>query len=506
MLHQQGQKNTTRTAPGWVRSVFVTVMIFSLFLAMPLDIGKVFSQGQGPEVYLPAVFGPARQPTPTPNPTQPPNNPNPTPAPASSAPIINAPFYDVSSVINDRYGELAVAWFGKVTPNENSTDVRLGYNRQKLYIQLSTYDRQLWYSEQPTAGAYNRWDAASVYLVFPNANNQTRQIRLDAMLNHWESRSSFQTAFEYTGGRWAQANIPFTSTTAWRGEDLNAATEDRGWIVTYEIPFSSLGYASPPASGAIWKMGLSVHDQDSGANGAYRTSSWPAGFAAENTTAYGQLRFGIPGYTAPAKPAAGTVKVQQGVKDGSVGGYSTCGAGMNYWSDWGNKVYNSNPENQVAVIQNQGDVADWPCFSRYYVTFPMASVPSGKVILSATLTLHHFGNSQPSDAQESYIQVLRVGSDWQESTLAWNNAPQAIENYTGVWVNPLRSYPGVPGVAYNWDVTRAVAQAYSEGNPLRLALYDSDWDYHSGKYFHSAETLSWSTVTPPTLTIVWGNP
>jgi hypothetical protein len=51
-----------------------------------------------------------------------------------------------------------------------------------------------------------------------------------------------------------------------------------------------------------------------------------------------------------------------------------------------------------------------------------------------------------------------------------------------------------------------VAQAYGKGQPLRLAMYSADSDYHSGKYFTSSETGDWNAEGRPLLTVVWGSP
>ena len=53
-------------------------------------------------------------------------------------------------------------------------------------------------------------------------------------------------------------------------------------------------------------------------------------------------------------------------------------------------------------------------------------------------------------------------------------------------------------------MSRAVAEAYASGAPLRLVLYEADWAYHSGKYFHSSDACDWNTEGCPALTITWG--
>jgi hypothetical protein len=60
-------------------------------------------------------------------------------------------------------------------------------------------------------------------------------------------------------------------------------------------------------------------------------------------------------------------------------------------------------------------------------------------------------------------------------------------------------------VPYTWDISRAVAAAYTAGGPLRLVLYSADSDYHSGKYFVSSDTQDWNETGRPTLQITLGD-
>ena len=159
-------------------------------------------------------------------------------------------------------------------------------------------------------------------------------------------------------------------------------------------------------------------------------------------------------------------------------------------------------------MQNQYDLADWPCFSKIYLTFPLDKIPTGKNIISAELTLHHFGNAggdEYGDGLPSLIQVFRVGQDWAEDSLTWNNAPLAIENVSQAWVEWLTVYPGWPGLPRTWDLTRGVAEAYTEGQPLRLILYAADSERHSGKYFLTSDIDEDSVEGRPTLKISWSN-
>jgi hypothetical protein len=190
--------------------------------------------------------------------------------------------------------------------------------------------------------------------------------------------------------------------------------------------------------------------------------------------------------------------------DAMVGGGSVCGEGMDFFPQWGNANYAGSTH---LVTQNQGDVADWPCFSKIYVNFPLDILPAGKVVVSATLTLYQFGNSDPTRAQPSLVQVLTLGDDWNENAITWNNAPLAQENVSQAWVDPLTTTPPWPGAARSWDVTWAVVQSYTVRQPrLRLALYEADAAYHSGKYFTASDTGDWNEVGRPTLVVTLADP
>jgi hypothetical protein len=258
-------------------------------------------------------------------------------------------------------------------------------------------------------------------------------------------------------------------------------------------------------------MGLVLHDRDDAGGPPLADQVWPAALAPQQPATWGQLRFGMPTYSPPPLTAGGTFTVRHGlngaiVRDADVGGSSTCAQPIwpNFFPTWGDLNYAGK---KFLNIANQGDIAEWPCFSRYYVTFPLSALPAGVAITSATLALHQYGNAGAGydpGPQPSLIQVFTVGEDWNESTITWNNAPLALENVAAAWVNPLGDSPPPEGASRKWDVSRAVAQAYAAGQPLRLALYEADYAIHSGKYFRSSDFDEVEQEKRPTLIVNWG--
>ena len=280
--------------------------------------------------------------------------------------------------------------------------------------------------------------------------------------------------------------------------------------MTYNIPFSSLGLSGPPNDGTVWGLGVTLHDRDENPGVPLADQHWPAGLQPATPASWGQISFGWPENSPPPIPTTGSVTIRHGLNgvnmpDAAVGGHSTCGGAIDYWTEWG--YLNWAGYEQVNVQNQWLDVSDWPCFSKLYLDIPLDDIPANKVIKTATLTLNHFGNSgggQWGDPPDSYIQVLTTGGNWSESQINWNNAPYAIENISMTLVPPLLTFPGWPGVPRHFDVSKAVAAAYDAGDPiLKLVVYSADGPRHTGKYFYSADA---DEAGRPMLTVEWGDP
>ncbi len=409
------------------------------------------------------------------------------------------------------WAETAIFWFGRVNAAENYVDGRVAYNDQILLVHLIVFDRQLWYDRSPTPETLLEWDAAELFLATqatPGSAPGPTAHRFVVQLHHWQDPMRYRAAYQGNGTTWVARSAVYTATAGHRAGEINGPGEDRGWLATFRIPFRSLGMDGPPPPGTVWRLGVRVHDRDGPEEPVPYTPAWPETFRPDNPTTWGELVFGMPQYTPPPAVPQGTTLIRQGVAgtrvvDAQVGGDTVCGGNLDYWTEWGNANYAGSPHLNV---QNQNDVADWPCFSKVYMTFPLDAIPPGKRILSATVTLHQFGNAYGQGVRASWVQVLTVAEDWDESTITWNNAPWAEKNLGGTWVEPVDRFPGWPGIPWTWDVSLAVAEAYREGRPLRLAFYSADTAYHSGKYFVSSDTGDWNAQARPTLRVGWGQP
>jgi hypothetical protein len=464
-----------------------------------------------PYVVKPGIILPTPTATPKATPTRTPIPP--TPPPTGNSPLIHVPYFNGDIL----FGETAIFWFGKVHPTENYSDVRIGYNNTELYVRVAILDRLLWYDPSPTPQDFTAWDAATLLINLDGNTGNTPgsgAYRFVGQLNWWEQDQNFQAGYQGNNSGWVQIPIAFTTKSGWRGNAPLDMENDDGWILTYKIPFTSLGLSGPPSPGTIWGIGILVHDRDDAAGTPIADKSWPSNLNLLQPSTWNRISFGLATYPVPPVTPVQTVTIRHGlnganVQDGEVGGGSLCGDGLHKWTQWGETSDPGSVANADFNVQNQEDIADFPCFSKYYVIFPLESIPSGKVIISATLTLHEFGNAGGGawgTPPPSLIQVLTYNGNWLESTLTWNNAPLAQENFSRTRVDPITVFPGWPGVPYNWDVSQALAQAYEAGQPLRLVLYSADQPRHTGKYFVSSDAADWNAAARPTLRVTWGNP
>lgn len=436
---------------------------------------------------------------------------------------VNAPFFNVADITGQKFSEMAIFWFGRVGPTENYTDVRVAYNTTELVVYAAIFDRRLWYDTTPSASDLTQWDSVSVYLnLTGNAGGAptTSAYRFVAQLtNGGTLPAGSKASYRGNGSAWGAQAITFTASSGWRGDVINDNTNDRGWAMTFRIPFSSLGVSAPAQGAAPWGLAVVVHDRDEAGGTPIADQAWPANTLDLNgPSTWGQLRWGLPAYTPPPSTPGGAVTIRHKlngavVPDADVGGAlaNQCPGDENYiWNSWGNANYGANTG---LNIQNQDDIADWPCFAKLYITFPLTGVPADKVIRSATLTLHQTGGSGPSSngdpPTDQYIQVLSVNQDWSEGSITWNNAPLAVENFSGSWVGTVVGCGGSiawPCVPRTWNVTALVAQAYASQTPARLILYSANTGYGTGKHFTSSNAEDWNAVGRPTLTVEWGHP
>ena len=425
---------------------------------------------------------------------------------AAASPIqrIFVPFFTTAVPFN----QTAIFWFGDITSTDNYTDVRVGYNRSELYIDLRIVDRYLWYDPNVQAPDLTKGDNATIYLnTAQNVSNilDRHSYKFQAAVNGYKKRNNYQKANTGNGTTWTAANIPFIADYGWRGHGFNGP-EDRGWSMTYHIPFSSLGLSNPPPPGTLWKLAVKVHDRDDAANTPIQDKWWPKVGSETNPSGWGDVAFGLPTYQPPTASSTSTYTIRnklnnQVVIDGMVGGALGCGSSVaDRWTQLGSKSY---PGATHVNIQNESDISDWNCFSKFYVTFPLSSFPQGKGVVNAKVTLYEYGNSgvqgQPNP---SYIQVARVNGDWNPAALSWNTAPLVEENVNSILVQ-TKSQPVIPwpGLAVTWDVSRVAAEAYASGQPLRLVFYSTDNQYNTGKYFTSSYVADWDANGRPTLRV-----
>jgi hypothetical protein len=415
-----------------------------------------------------------------------------SPAHAASAASgqINIPYFGSSNVA---YTQTSIFWFGKVTGSDNYVDVRMGYNNSYLYVNLNIVDQYVWYDSHASHPDLSIGDTSTLYLDTAQSGSstpQTTSYKFLAQVNNGQPRTNYQQAYQGNGTGWVVSSTAFTTVSGWRGTKINGG-QDAGWSMTYMIPFSSIGKSGPPASGTSWEIAIQIHNETGSTGGTVNVTWWPATANNAAPSGWGNLIFGLPTYQPPSTTNNTTYTVQNGlngqvVTDAMIGGGLNCfntNAENNRWTQFGIQTYRQATR---VNIENEQDVSDFNCFSKYYITFSLKSLPAGKGVVSAKVALYLNGNFGGNNGPNpSLIQVATANQAWNPTTIAWNNAPSVGEVISRATVN-LCGACKKPGVLYTWDVSLAVANAYASGQPLQLVFYSMDSAYHTGKYFDSS--------------------
>jgi hypothetical protein len=440
-------------------------------------------------------------------------------APLEARRRVYAPYFSETV----EWADAGIFWFGRVdppgSPGQNYADVRVAYNAEELVIYINIEDYYVWYDTDATPTSdLKRYDAVAVYLDTAHDRAESPQpedyLFLSGLcLYGCGDGSNHRREARGTGAGWNfawQGNWTDGTWASWwcnPGPNSNDCGFDFGWWSYVHIPWSTLGLYGPPAQGVLWGLGVLLYDRDDQPPaGSVAPEHWPETFSADRPSTWGELAFGLAKYTPTSALPQGTTIIRRGlggtvVEDAWVGGGGGCTGGHE-----GDPEHDNYGGHADLYVENQSLIADFPCFSKSFLRFYLDDISPGTTIISATLTLHHWGNARGDLAESSLIWLFTVDGDWEEYALTWNNAPLARENLTVTRVDALPTFSGWPGVRYDWDATRAVAEAYAANEPLNVALYTADTNFHSSKYFKSSETGDWNEVARPTLTVVWGQP
>jgi hypothetical protein len=343
----------------------------------------------------------------------------------------------------------------------------------------------------------------------------------------------------------------------------NNDRDNRGYVATVSIPWVGLGYNAPP-HGQVWAMGIKVYDRDDATKtvnispqkypndlnesvpNTWKAVKWLGnsipvtnyGDSLQNvlTDSYSAngktVHYESPiayrqAYTPPSVTNVTKLKIAA-QESATVGGAdkNLCWDGPESWryftsgndpesQTWGNRVhsvYVDEPSRKVNLfVQNQQNVADWPCYSRSYIKFPIASVPmiQNKKIKSARLGVWMLGNNGSYNTYHMLTHVFTIDpGQWKSrNTATWNNAANLLENISGTWVSQISNSNVPPGVnrwakesgvvkLVMWDISKTVAEALAqEKTSLDLGLTITGSDMHMG--FYAAAEGHWANAYNP---------
>jgi hypothetical protein len=186
-----------------------------------------------------------------------------------------------------------------------------------------------------------------------------------------------------------------------------ATRGERGWTAYRTIPWSELGGA--PSIGNTWNLSQMAYGK-----------SWT-----------GIMHWGLPDYSGVVVPGAQVVTTSLSA-DATTGGGTECGSDdwPSYFPTWGlrnedgatatSQRTHMGLTSQVNVGQAQWDTADWPCYSRYYAMWDLPALPAGARVVSATVTMRHFGNPgygggyADDGTKDTVYQVYEIDQPWTE--------------------------------------------------------------------------------------------
>ena len=160
--------------------------------------------------------------------------------------IVNIPYFSEANIISSpSFNQMAVFWYGQVTNNLNYSDVRIAYNDSELVVYIAQFDRRIFYNTASNGSDLENWDTVTLLLktnslgtAAPDANS----FRFTAqMYESWNNVNFYRRAEQGNGSTWSTQSLPYTTVPGWRGNALNDNIDDRGWAMTFRIPFSSLG-------------------------------------------------------------------------------------------------------------------------------------------------------------------------------------------------------------------------------------------------------------------------
>jgi len=452
------------------------------------------------------------------------------PGALAQTPTIRRTVYAPDIGVPEAWAEAAIFWFGvaelrpdHLPPGRNYVDVRVGYNAEGLALWANVVDYFVWYDPAATAGSdLTQYDGLAIYLdtgVRGGGTLRDDDYRFLGGVGLWveePDQPNYRRSARGRDGVWDASWTGDWSVGSWAnwfdvpgcpsGPNRNACgADDYGWQMWTYIPWSTLGVAGPPPAGQHWGLGLTLYDRDEPLPaGPLAPESWPETFDPRSPATWADLRFGGSlGASGSAAVVTGQTVIRRGlgssiVEDAWVGGGGTCGGGH-----MGDPFADYHGADTNLFVGNQQLISDFPCSSKSYLRFGLQSVPPERTIVAAFLTLHHWGNADPSLAGPSLVQVLTVDNTWSEAALSWNDAPLAQANVAAAWVQPVSEGISGLGIAYSWDVTAPVIAAREAGQPLSIALYSADWNLHGSKYFRSSEE-PYYLAARPTLTVLWG--
>jgi hypothetical protein len=230
--------------------------------------------------------------------------------------------------------------------------------------------------------------------------------------------------------------------------NADATPASRNWTIDLTAPETSI---SSGPTGSVQATDATLTFSADEAGSSFQCSLDGAAFTTcTSPKQYSGLALGAHTFSVRATDPSGNTDASAATRTWTVvascAGPVTVTANADSWVTQGSAGNNFGTDSILKVRTKSGDNA------RALVKFPLANVPAGCVVDTATLKLYADSVKPPRT-----LQAFRIAANWAENAVTWTNQPGTSGTAALATITTGKAY-------LSWTVTDQVKAMYSSGN------------------------------------------